>query len=227
MAKILLMNDAELIPVLQDSFLRRSEFDVLTAETVAEAVERAREAKPDLVLLDGESAVDGCREIRADATLAGTPVLIVGREEDAQQMREAGADGLIFKPVTSQDLIGALRELLSINMRSSERRPARLTIDYCKQEGGGVGHTKDIGDGGLFLRTRESFVAGERIQLIFEIPGESRPTIRADAEVVRIVRSNPDSHLVPGVGVRFRRMSSRDRSELTAFVTRLATTAHG
>ena len=52
MTKVLMADSAELFRALQNSFLKRSSCDVITASCLEEAEERARALAPDLILLD-------------------------------------------------------------------------------------------------------------------------------------------------------------------------------
>ena len=81
-----------------------------------------------------------------------------------------------------------------------------------------LGYSKDLAVEGLFLRTRESFAVGDALQVIFELPSGDRPTIRAEGDVMRQIKPDQDSPLIPGIGLRFRRLSSRDRRELERYI---------
>ena len=82
----------------------------------------------------------------------------------------------------------------------------------------GVAYTKDISVNGLFLKTRQPLEEGSRLQLAFDLPAADQPTIRVDAEVVRVVAPDRDSHLIPGAGLRFRGISERDRLDIAGYV---------
>ena len=79
MTKILLVDDARLVLELERSFLKRSGCDLATATTGAEALEKARILRPDLILLDadlpGTDGVACCRSIKSDPDLSATPVV--------------------------------------------------------------------------------------------------------------------------------------------------------
>jgi CheY-like chemotaxis protein len=77
--------------------------DVVCVYDGAEALERARELKPDVVLLDvlmpGLRGDAVARRLRADPELAGCPVVLMSSVDEAEvRWREAGADVFLQKP---------------------------------------------------------------------------------------------------------------------------------
>lgn len=116
---------ATVLVVEDDSALRQflctalsDEFDVTGAVSGEEAVELARRLKPDVVLLDvmlpGLSGLDVVREIRSDASLKDTPVLVMTAfsEIEPGHAVEAGADRFLTKPFDLQELTAAVKDLL-------------------------------------------------------------------------------------------------------------------
>jgi DNA-binding response OmpR family regulator len=94
------------------------EFEVVGAASGEEAVELARRLRPRVVLLDvmlpGLSGLDVVREIRADAEIKDTPVLVMTAfsEIDAGDAADAGANRFLTKPFDLQELTDAVKDLL-------------------------------------------------------------------------------------------------------------------
>ncbi|TXC65506.1 response regulator [Piscinibacter aquaticus] len=91
----------------------------------AEAVARARELAPDLVLLDSHMPdVDGfqvCRELQADEKLKHVPIVFVTRFDDTPAETLAldlGAADFISKPFSSAVLRARVRNLLELKLRT-------------------------------------------------------------------------------------------------------------
>jgi len=91
---------------------------VSVAHDGREALVRAREVRPDVVLLDiGLPGIDGyevARALRAEPVFARTVLVAVsgyGREEDRRRARAAGFDGHLLKPVAVEDLRRVLVDL--------------------------------------------------------------------------------------------------------------------
>jgi CheY-like chemotaxis protein len=108
-------------PALREFLRVALDGDFRFAETAdgLEAVERARELRPDVVLLDvmlpGQSGLDALRQIRADPELKGTPVVVMTAFSDLQrsEVEEVGADRFLSKPFDPLELIDAVEELLA------------------------------------------------------------------------------------------------------------------
>lgn len=97
--------------------LEQGQFNVVEAADGLIALEKAREIKPDLILLDvgmpGINGVEVCRTLRAEQVI--TPILILtgfGSEEDKIAGLEAGADDYQTKPFGSKELLARVNALL-------------------------------------------------------------------------------------------------------------------
>jgi DNA-binding NarL/FixJ family response regulator len=93
---------------------RRPEWQIVDeAEDGIQAVEKAGELKPDVVLLDISmprmDGLEACRQIRK--SIAETEILMVTQHDSAQMMREAvnaGARGYVVKSDVVRDLLAAV-----------------------------------------------------------------------------------------------------------------------
>jgi uncharacterized protein (TIGR02266 family) len=212
---LLLADDPELFVAAKGSFLTRSVGRVLGASSAGQVLEKTRAEQPDLVVLDGGGwGLDALRSLRADPRTARIPVLLAGT---APRKTEPGTAWL-RRPVGPRTLERAASRILGLRTRVTGRRGAALRATVLDGERSVRAVTKDIGPGGLFLRTRERLVAGQNVQLIVDLPGESKSAVRAAARVSRVVRADRDSYLVAGVGVRFVRIGARDRAKIARFV---------
>ena len=88
-AKILVVDDEVYILHILDFILGAESYDVVTATNGEQALQKVREEKPDLVILDiMMPKLDGyetCRMIKNDPTTKGIPVILLtakGREVD-------------------------------------------------------------------------------------------------------------------------------------------------
>jgi DNA-binding response OmpR family regulator len=110
--KILVVDDEADILHFLELVLRERGYDVLTAANGRQAVELAREARPDLVLLDiMMPQMDGwevLKLLRVDDVTAGIPVAMVSARTDpkdrVQGLQEGAAD-YICKPFSLDDLL--------------------------------------------------------------------------------------------------------------------------
>jgi two-component system, OmpR family, phosphate regulon response regulator PhoB len=119
MPTILVVDDEPPIRELVRFTLEDEQIRVLEAEDGVKALETARSARPDLILLDVQMPhLDGlevCRRLRADAALAGTRIVMLtaaGQDADRARGLAAGADEYFTKPFSPLALFTLVRSLL-------------------------------------------------------------------------------------------------------------------
>jgi len=107
-------DDPQLLRALRIT-LGATGYDVTTAADGAEAVARAIEEHPDLVMLDlGMPRLDGVEVIEAIRGWSATPILVVsGRTGAADKVEalDAGADDYVTKPFQIDELLARIRAL--------------------------------------------------------------------------------------------------------------------
>lgn len=125
-ATILLVEDNELNRDMLSRRLERRGYSVQLAVDGAEAVARARELLPDLILMDMSLPVldgwEATRRIKAASETAAIPVIALTAHAmagDQQQAREAGCDDYDTKPVELSRLIEKIEALLAQRSASS------------------------------------------------------------------------------------------------------------
>lgn len=96
-------------------------YEVEQAAGGVEALEAARRAVPDLILLDvmmpDLNGFEVCRLLRADPAFAAVPiVLVTSLDASADRVRglEAGADDFVSKPYKTEELRARIRSLLRV-----------------------------------------------------------------------------------------------------------------
>jgi|SRR3954468_3574479 two-component system cell cycle response regulator DivK len=116
---VLIAEDFEDARELYREYLEFSGFEVLTAANGREAIDRAVEEQPDLILMDASMPVlDGwqaTRALKADPQTRHIPILALTAHafDDArQQAKAAGCDGFITKPCLPDDLVSQVRSAL-------------------------------------------------------------------------------------------------------------------
>lgn len=110
--------------------LSQAGFEVETAATGREALERLEASPPDLVILDlmlpDVSGNDICRQIRGDPALAELPiVMLTAKSEEVDRVVgfELGADDYVAKPFSPRELTLRVRAVL--RRRASAPGPGR------------------------------------------------------------------------------------------------------
>jgi two-component system cell cycle response regulator len=133
-ARILVVDDILPNVKLLEAKLSAEYYDVITALNGEDALKRAREESPDMVLLDvmmpGMDGFEVCRRLKADAVTAHIPVVMVTAltdSEDRVRGLENGADDFLSKPVNDVALIARVRSLVRLKMASDEWRARERT----------------------------------------------------------------------------------------------------
>jgi len=119
MPTILVVDDEPPILELVRFTLEDEQIRVLEAGDGLQALETALAVRPDLILLDVQMPrLDGlevCRRLRADASLAGTRIVMLtaaGQDADRARGLAAGADEYLTKPFSPLALFTLVRSLL-------------------------------------------------------------------------------------------------------------------
>lgn len=116
---ILVAEDDRVTLRFVSSLLEDQGYAVLPAEDGRRAHELALGQRPDLIVTDllmpYEDGFEFIRRIRAEPTLARTPILILStksREEDIVLGLEEGADDYMIKPFRAREFLVRIRKLL-------------------------------------------------------------------------------------------------------------------
>ena len=119
--KIMIVDDEPNIVLSIEYLMKREGYQVVTANDGQAAMDMLEESDPDLLILDvmmpRKNGFEVCREIRADPSLSGKPILILsakGREAEIKKGLSLGADAYITKPFSTHDLVDKVNQLLKL-----------------------------------------------------------------------------------------------------------------
>ena len=119
MLKILVAEDERDIRELIGFTLRFAGFEVVLAANGAEAVEKAPEEQPDLIILDVRmprmTGYEACRHLKNDPATSTIPVVFLsakGQETEIEQGLALGAVEYIVKPFAPDDLTSQVKGIL-------------------------------------------------------------------------------------------------------------------
>ena len=127
-ARILVVDDEPQIRRVMRVALTSEGYIVSDARTGEEALERLREDKPDLILLDmnlpGMGGLETCRAIRSGSDAAIVMLTVRNTEQDKVDALDAGADDYVMKPFHSSELLARIRAALRRLPLSPDSGPA-------------------------------------------------------------------------------------------------------
>jgi CheY-like chemotaxis protein len=126
--RVMVVDDYPDAREMYTEYLEFSGFDVIQAANGIEALERAIDSAPDLILMDLSLPVmdgwEATRRLKADQRTANIPVValtghaLAGISEGA---KKAGCDAFVTKPCLPEDLVKEIRKVLDTPTRKTRR----------------------------------------------------------------------------------------------------------
>ena len=115
-------DDVDILGLVARHLQIRLDAEIIEASNGEEALAKARDESPSLIILDvmmpGMSGWEVCRAIREDADMAGSKVLMLtGIGERLNEMTSPlyGADDYLDKPFDLDELEGRARQLIGVD----------------------------------------------------------------------------------------------------------------
>ena len=117
--KILLVDDADTILMIERMILNRGGYELITAKDGQEAVAKAVAERPDLILLDivmpRMNGFEALKQLRSQEATRAIPIMMVttrGEEENVEAGFASGCDDYITKPLNGSEVLAKVRSFL-------------------------------------------------------------------------------------------------------------------
>jgi len=117
--KILLVDDSPTVLLMERLLLQDGPYELLSASSGMEAVERALAEHPELILMDvvmpGMDGFEVCRRLRAEEATRNTPIILVttrGGPEHVEKGYESGCSDYVTKPFDGNELRAKIESFL-------------------------------------------------------------------------------------------------------------------
>lgn len=230
--RVLVVDDERAIRRLLHTSLTAEGYEVIEAETGAQALASAARERPDIVLLDlGLPDQDGTEVLRQLREWSKVPVIVVTvRADEAEKVAalDAGADDYVTKPFGMAELSARLRTALRHGARAEAGEPVftsgALSVDLVKRRVQVNGEEvklspKEYDLLRLFVRNAGRVLTHQMIlkeiwgpahtqdmQYLRVYVGQLRQKLRDDPAEPRLIRTEP------GVGYRFAEANQSDAS---------------
>jgi diguanylate cyclase (GGDEF)-like protein/PAS domain S-box-containing protein len=199
--KVLVVDDDDTLRFLAREALEQAGFDVEEAENGAVALEVARGAKPDLILLDVQmpvmSGFEVCEQLRADEAFMHVPILMATGLDDVTSIETAyrlGATNFITKPLRWNTLPYDIRYILRNSTLEDDLR--RENAERVRVQG--VLHASEI-----------------RYRRLFEEAGDGILLLDLDSELI----SDVNDSFVEMFGIEREEVVGRKLSEIAPLRT--------
>lgn len=125
---ILVVDDSPTDRQYLTDLLAKSGYQVTTAESAEQALDKVKQQRPDLVLMDvvmpGQNGFQATRTLSKDSATKDIPVIICttkGQETDRVWGMRQGARDYIVKPAREQDLIERIHKVLGSGGSAAEQ----------------------------------------------------------------------------------------------------------
>ena len=123
---VLIVEDDRSLRLMYGEYLRRAGFRIIDAHNGFQALEKAREQRPDAVVTDlavpGMDGFEFCRALQQSAATRAIPILAVtGHSEyldDPARFRHAGISHVLLKPCEPDAIARELRRLIETSAAS-------------------------------------------------------------------------------------------------------------
>jgi putative two-component system response regulator len=134
-ARLLVVDDNPELTLVMRELLSSAGYEVVTVSDATAALTEIKNQLPDLILSDvimpGLSGFDLCRRLKEDPSTRLIPfVLMTGLGDRGDKLRaiESGADDLISKPVSSEELFARVKSLLKLKEFTDELETAESVL---------------------------------------------------------------------------------------------------
>jgi len=173
---LLIVDDELITRETLKALLYNEGYNFIFAENGREALEKAAESLPDMVLLDvmmpGMDGFEVCRRLRADKTLSELPIVMVTALDDTESKLtgiEAGADDFISKPYDKNELRARIRTIARLNRYRSLLTEKEKVLNAVN-ESALLYHTltESMTDGALLIQNQKIVFANSGVAHIFQ-----------------------------------------------------------
>lgn len=117
--KILLADDEPHLALLARTRLEANGYDVMTVTDGCEAVDRAKEWQPDLIILDMSMPAMGgheaCEKLKTQAETRSIPIIMLTgtpQKHLLKQCEEAGASAILMKPYEADHFLAVVQSVI-------------------------------------------------------------------------------------------------------------------
>ncbi|MBS6397254.1 MAG: response regulator transcription factor [Clostridiales bacterium] len=201
--RVLVVEDDKSIRNFFRTVLEANNYDVIMANTGAEAYSMITSQCPDVVILDlGLPDMDGMKILKSVRDWSGMPILVVSartHEKDKVEALDLGADDYITKPFGTSELLARLRTAIRHARAASQApegmqtgvfRSGGMLIDYDKHRVYIDGNDANLTQNEYKLVSLLGRYAGKVLTYDFIIKEIWGPNMKNDNRILRVNMAN-------------------------------------
>ncbi|HJU05826.1 MAG TPA: response regulator [Nitrospiraceae bacterium] len=120
MSKIVIVDDSYAELQLIEGVLKGANHTVVSYPNAEKLEDKLATERPDLIVMDvvmpGRNGFQACRDLKSDDRFKNIPVVLCtskGQDSDKFWGQQQGANGYITKPFKGEDLLAAVKKVLS------------------------------------------------------------------------------------------------------------------
>jgi CheY-like chemotaxis protein len=179
---LLLVDDVELFLQLGKTMLQRIDFDIHTARSGTEALEKAYELRPDLVLLDlympDKDGDQVCLELKSSPATGHIPVIMLTSEGDGDARSRcltSGCDDFVAKPLKGDVLNRVVEKHLTVRGRRHKRAHMDLACTLVRGDEKTEAMIRTLSPLGVFVEMDPPPIPGTSYVISFSLPEADEP----------------------------------------------------
>jgi len=184
MVKILAIDDKQDNLIVISALMKNliADCSVITAQSGASGIEKAKSEQPDTILLDVRmpemDGYEACRRLKSDADTKHIPVIMLTAVDKSASSRvkglESGADSFMTKPIDETELVAQVKVALRIKKAEDLLRKEKELLEYLVEE-----RSKELSESEKRLRAIvENSLSGISIiqdnQVVYQNPEQER-----------------------------------------------------
>jgi len=221
MKKIIIINSlnpTEEIIEKEQHILSKTDIKIFTASSGQEALEIHRSEKADLIITDlnihNMGINEFCSTIRKDEVLRKVSIIVTcfDKKTAIEKCESCGINSFITKPVSPEELLNKIKEVLNVSRRKRLRVLMKITIDVKFADKSFYSVSRNISNSGALIETDKTLDQGDKLTCSFFI-GTDQINVRG--EVVRVIEKAPNIHCY---GMKFLDLSRPSKERIDKFV---------
>ncbi|MEF9426352.1 MAG: response regulator [Candidatus Mariimomonas ferrooxydans] len=221
MKKILIVNGLDQTGEIiekEKHILSKTDIKIFTASSGEEALKIHKSEKADIIIADLNMHNMGinefCTSIRKDEVLRKVSIIVICFDKKAatEKYKSCGINSFIAKPVSCEELLNKINEVLNISRRERLRVLMQITVDGKYDEQFFFSISQNISTSGALIETEKALEKGDKLTCAFFIGSDQ---ITPKGEIVRVIKKNQDKYCY---GVKFLDLNQFYRARIDKFV---------